>query len=197
MTGLLRVSLPANQGGTVGEMRHLLFEELDPQLQGVLQAKRLGYLGEFVSVGGHQGKATTGFQALTEVLEEALPSELSEVASSVASRRRNAYEQTQHERLAATLELSVDWIAVGGAECAALSEEARVASRMALAVVDGYGHGAGDELTRAVDVLGDDKAAGAPFALGRYVADAVVSNTLALEAPVKGTVAVPPEESVR
>lgn len=175
----------------MGEIRRLGFDELDPELKDALRAKvdRLGYLGEFFAVGGHQPAATAAFQHFTEALKQALPHELTEaVALSVASALGNAYEQVQHERLAATQGFSVEWIAavVGDGDPSALSEEARAARQLALAVVEGYGHGAAGELARAVDVLGEAHAVGVLLTVGRYVAHAVIANTLELAAPVEG-----------
>lgn len=175
----------------MGQIRRLRFDELDPELRDALQAKvdRLGYLGEFFAVGGHQPAATAAFQNFTEALKKALPPELTEVvALSVASTLGNSYEQTQHERLAATLGFSVGWIAaaVGTGDPAELSEGAKAARTLALAIVDGYGGGAAEELARTVDVLGEERAVGVLLTVGRYVAHAVVANTLELAAPVEG-----------
>lgn len=180
----------------MGQIRRLRFDELDPELKGALQAKvdRLGYLGEFFAVGGHQPAATTAFAHFTESLKEALPSELTEVvALGVASALGNAYERTQHERLAASMGFSVDWIAAatGRADPDALSEEARAARSLALAVLDGYGHGAGAALARTVDVLGEEHAVGVLLTVGRYVAHAVVANSLELAPPVDGVLPDP------
>lgn len=176
----------------MGEIRRLRFDELDPELQEALRAKveRLGYLGEFFAVGGHQPGATAAFQHFTDALKKALPPELTEVvALSVASALGNAYEQFQHERLAATQGLSVEWIsaAVGRSDSSHLSEEARAARRLALAAVEGYGHGAAaGELAQAVDALGEEHAVAVLLTIGRYVAHAVIANTLELAPPVDG-----------
>ncbi len=173
----------------MGEIRRLGYEELDPGLRQALGAKveRLGYLGEFFAVAGHQPAATTAFQAFTEALKTALPPELSEVvALCVASRLDNAYEQTQHEQLSSKLGFSRAWIeaAAGRGDDAPLSEAARTARDLAVDVVAGYGRGAAGALGRAVDVLGEQQAVAVLLTVGRYVAHAVVSNTLQLRAPV-------------
>ncbi|MGH9095100.1 MAG: hypothetical protein ACRDXE_08060, partial [Acidimicrobiales bacterium] len=69
-----------------------------------------------------------------------------------------------------------------------LSEFARTARQLAASIVSGYGRGAADDLARAVDVLGEEYAVGVLLTVGRYVAHAVVSNTLELQAPVAGVV---------
>ncbi len=175
----------------MGQIRRLRFDELAPELQDALRAKvdRLGYLGEFFAVCGHQPEATTAFQAFTEALKAALPAELTEVvALGVASALGNAYEQSQHERLARTLGFPVAWIAAatGRGDPSDLSAKARAARQLALAVVDRYGDGAAQELARAVDALGEEAAVGVLLTVGRYVAHAVVANTLELAAPVDG-----------
>jgi len=180
----------------VGEIRRLAFDELEPGLKEVLAAKvdRLGYLGEFFAVGGHQPAATAAFQQFTEALKQALDPELTEaVALSVASALGNAYEQVQHERLAATLGFTLEWIAaaVGRGDASVLGERAGAARTLALAVVEGYGRGAAAALSRAVDVLGEQDAVGVLLTVGRYVAHAVVANTLELAAPVDGV--LPPD----
>ena len=177
----------------MGRIRRLTFDELEPALRDLLQPKvdRLGYLGEFFSVGAHQPAATARFQEFTEALKGALPSELTEaVALSVASSLGNAYEQSQHERLAAALGFPVGWIeaAIGRGDPSELSAEARTARELALAVMEDHGHGAARALDHAVDVLGEERAVGVLLTIGRYVAHAVVSNTLELEAPVRGVV---------
>lgn len=177
----------------MGSIRRLTFDELDPDLRQALAPKveRLGYLGEFFAVGGHQPAATAAFQAFTEALKAALEPELTEaVALSVATALGNDYERTQHERLAATLGFSVPWIAAATdrGDPATLGEAAQAARRLALAVVDDYGRGAAGELARAVDVLGEERAVGVLLTVGRYVAHAAVANTLELAAPVEGVV---------
>lgn len=177
-------------------IRRLPFDELAPELQDALRAKveRLGYLGEFFAVGGHQPAATAAFQAFTECLKQALPPELTEVvALSVASALGNGYERNQHERLASSLGFSLGWIAAatGGGDVAELSEDARAARRLALAVVDDYGTGAAGELGRAVGVLGEERAVGVLLTVGRYVAHAAIANTLELAPPVEGVLPSP------
>lgn len=184
----------------MAEIRRLSYDELDPPLQDVLRAKveRLGYLGEFFAVAGHQPAATTAFQNFTEALKAALPPELTEaVALTVASMLDNQYEQSQHERLARTFGFSVAWIeaALGKGDPGELSQGARAARDLARAMVEGYGRGASPQLEHAVGVLGEEHAVGLLLTVGRYVAHAVVSNTLELKAPVAGVVAAAGREA--
>jgi alkylhydroperoxidase family enzyme len=173
----------------VSEIRRLGFDELDGELREVLRPKveRLGYLGEFFAVGGHQPQATKLFQEFTEALKAALPPDLTEaVALRVASALGNDYERTQHEQLSSKLGFSHQWIAAaeGKGDDGELSEESRAARDLAAAAVEGYGRGAAPALDGAVEVLGEQAAVGVLLTVGRYVAHAVVSNTLELKAPV-------------
>lgn len=180
-----------------GVIRRLSFDELDPVLRDALSAKvaRLGYLGEFFAVGGHQPGATAAFQAFTEALKAALPPELTEVvALTIASSLENRYERHQHEHLAAKLGFSHAWIeaAIGHGDVGELGEGARVARRLAIAILEDHGHGAAEALARAVEVLGEDEAVAVLLTVGRYVAHAVVSNALELRPPVESLTSTGP-----
>ena len=184
----------------MGEIRRLSYDELDPSIREALRAKveRLGYLGEFFAVAGHQPAAITAFQAFTEALKQALPPELSEVvALCVASTLDNEYEQSQHERLASKLGFSDDWIeaAIGRRDPAPLSEAAQAARQLATSIVQGYGRGAAGDLAHAVDLLGEEHAVGVLLTVGRYIAHAVISNTLELKAPVASVVGTASESA--
>lgn len=178
----------------MGEIQRIAYEDLEPSLRETLRPKvaRLGYLGEFFAVGGHQPVATRLFQEFTESLKSSLPADITEaVALCVASTLHNAYEQAQHERLASKLGFSVEWIlaAVGEGDESMLSEEARAARRLALSMLAGFGRGSSGELSKLVDLVGEVTAVGVLLTVGRYVAHAVVSNTLELKAPVEGVAA--------
>src|SRR5579884_2613874 len=98
----------------MADIKRLSYDDLEPSLRETLRPKveRLGYLGEFFAVGGHQPVATRLFQEFTEALKASLPSELTEsVALGVASTLGNAYEQAQHEQLSSKLGFSDEWIA--------------------------------------------------------------------------------------
>lgn len=178
----------------MSEIRRLSYDELEEGLRETLRPKveRLGYLGEFFAVGGHQPAATRLFQEFTEALKGALPSELTEVvALCVASTLDNEYERTQHEQLSSKQGFSNEWIAaaVGRGDPGVLSEAARAARDLAASMVAGYGRGSAPVLAEAVKVLGEEHAVGVLLTVGRYVAHAVVSNTLELRAPVPSVLA--------
>lgn len=178
------------------EIRRLAFGELDPALRAALAAKvdRLGYLGEFFAVGGHQPAAMLAFHEFTESLKVALPDELTEVvALTCATELGNDYERSQHEQLAGRLGFGTGWIAaaVGRGDEANLSEAARGARALALAVLADHGHGAAGRLSAATALLGERVAVGLLLLVGRYAAHAAVSNCLELRAPVPFVLADP------
>lgn len=178
----------------MGDIKRLAYDDLEPALKETLRPKveRLGYLGEFFAVGGHQPTSTRLFQEFTESLKAALPAEITEVvALSVASTLHNEYEQAQHEQLSSKLGFSREWIeaAVGEGDESALSDASRAARSLALKIVATYGRGAAEQLSSAVDVLGEETAVGVLLTVGRYVAHAVIANTLELKAPVARVVA--------
>lgn len=184
----------------MASIRRLTYEELDSGLQDELRAKveRLGYLGEFFAVAGHQPGATLAFQQFTDALKQSLTPELTEVvALCVASTLGNAYEQSQHEQLSSKQGFSNEWIAaaVGRGDESVLSDAARTARALAAGVVAGYGRGAADLLDDAVRQLGEEIAVGVLLTVGRYVAHAVVSNTLELRAPVPSVLDAAGDES--
>lgn len=179
-----------------GEIRRLTFDELADGLRDALSAKvaRLGYLGEFFAVCGHQPEATAAFQAFTESLKSALPAELTQVvALTIASALENTYELHQHERLAVVLGFPLAWIeaAMGVGDPGELSDAARASRDLALAMLENHGQGASQQLSHLVALLGEDQAVGVLLTVARYVAHAVVSNTLELESPVEGVVPRP------
>jgi alkylhydroperoxidase family enzyme len=171
------------------EIRRLTYEELTPELRGALASKveRLGYLGEFFAVCGHQPEALLAFNEFTEALKRALPAELTEVvALTAASALGNDYERCQHEQLSVRLGLSREWIAAatGHGDTGALSEQARCARELVLTLLAHHGHEASAEVSGAVAVLGEQAAVGVLLQAGRYAAHALVSNALAFAAPV-------------
>lgn len=172
-------------------IRRFSYEELDPQLQQLLRPKveRLGYLGEFFAVGGHQPAATSAFQEFTEALKGSLPAELSEViALTVASALGNDYERSQHEQLASVSGFSDEWIAAaeGKADVSSLGPLAALARSLAIAVLEEMGRGpvANAKLEELVAAAGEATAVGVLLTVGRYVAHALVANTLGLQPPV-------------
>src|ERR1700754_4031895 len=151
----------------------LEMNELAPNVQETLAArvKRLGYLGEFFKCSGHNPDVLVPFMEMTEALKEALPDRLTEVgALTVAGAMGNAYERNQHERLSEKLGFGRDWVAaVNRLEPDAagpMSEDERAVQRLAIAVVNGRGHGVEKELEAAIDRIGHAQAMAALFLTG-------------------------------
>lgn len=172
-----------------GEIRRLGYEELSEPLRASLASKvqRLGYLGEFFAVGGHQPEALLAFNEFTEALKRALPDELTEVvALTAASTLGNDYERCQHEQLSFRLGFSRAWIAAatGAGDPAALSERAQCVRRLVLAMLAKHGHGVSQEVADAVSMLDEQTAVGVLLQAGRYAAHALVSNSLGFASPV-------------
>lgn len=172
-------------------LRRLEYDELDTSVQEALGPKirRLGYLGEFFAVAGHQPAALLAFHEFTEALKHALPPELTEmVALAAATELGNDYERTQHERLSVTLGFDLGWIAAAegrpGSDPASLSDDARCVRDLVLAVLADRGHGAGEAVGTAAERLGQERSVAVILLIGRYVAHGFIGNGVGLVAPV-------------
>jgi alkylhydroperoxidase family enzyme len=170
-------------------IRHLEYAALDPDLRAALRPRvdRLGYLGSFFAVMGHQPAALMAFDRFTEELKRALGPRLAElVALTVATRLGNDYERTQHERLALSTGCSPEWIAA--VERLAPDTDAaphldstdRCVQRFCIAAVDRAPSSA-DLLDDLVMSVGDAVASGAALLTARFVAHALVSAACRLE----------------
>src|SRR6478736_6268068 len=92
----------------------LEFDELSPELREALRGRyqRLGYLGDFFRVMGHQPGALGAFEQFTTECKQALPMLVAEaVALTAATRLGNDYERHQHERLAVRSGANRAWVA--------------------------------------------------------------------------------------
>jgi alkylhydroperoxidase family enzyme len=180
------------------QLTRLSFEQLTPDLQELLtpRVKRLGYLGEFYLVAGHQPEVLAHFYRFTESLKDALPWRLTEVvALSVAALTGNAYERVQHERLALRLGMeraTVRGLARAEAETAAgLDRAERAAARLAREMAEGPGHTAPEALSELTESTNEPVAVGCALLAGRYLAHAAVSNAFGLRPPVDSPFALP------
>lgn len=169
----------------------LSFEDLAPSLASVLKARvdRLGYLGEFFRVAGHQPAALKGFIEFTESSKAALEKRHVELlALTAASHFDNRYELNQHERLAVRLGFGHDWVeAVERLEPDAaplLSDIERELQRFALASVRSHGRVGQEHFDRLVEGLGAEAAVAVLLVITRYVAHAYMINVLQIEPPV-------------
>lgn len=172
-------------------LRRLDYEQLDASLQEALgpKVRRLGYLGEFFAVAGHQPAAMLAFHEFTEALKRALPPELAEVvALAAAAELGSDYERCQHERLAVSLGFGLAWIAAAegreGSDPSFLSDEARCTRNLVLAILADRGHEAGVQVDLAIEQLGEEQTVAVLLLIGRSVAHGIVSNSTGLTAPV-------------
>lgn len=160
------------------------------------RVERLGYLGEFFRVAGHQPRALEAFVAFTESAKSDLPKELVEViALTCAVHLGNAYERNQHERLSVRLGLGRDWVEAverlnpdealpAGAR--SLSDAERAVQRYLLAALASHGRSEAAQVAfeRLVERLDHRQAVAVMMVAGRYLVHALIVNTLALEPPV-------------
>lgn len=160
------------------------------------RVERLGYLGEFFRVAGHQPRALEAFVAFTESAKSDLPKELVEViALTCAVHLGNAYERNQHERLSVRLGLGRDWVEAverlnpdealtAGAR--SLSGAERAVQRYLLGALASHGRSEAAQVAfeRLVERLGHRQAVAVMMVAGRYLVHALIVNTLALEPPV-------------
>lgn len=173
-----------------GTIPLLDFEQLAPALRQRLGARveRLGYLGDFFRVGGHQSAALAAFVDFTEAGKEALPDHLVElIALTCAVITTNEYERCQHERLALRLGFGADWIAAVerlDPEGAELSPLQGLVQRYVLAALADHGHGAQTALAAIVAESDVETAVAVMLICGRYVAHALVVNSCGIVAPV-------------
>ncbi|MGY3547456.1 hypothetical protein [Bradyrhizobium sp. USDA 4469] len=169
----------------------LEFDELEPRLQAILDArvKRLGYLGEFFKVAGHQPTLVAPFMEMTEALKQALPDRLTETgALTVARLMDNDYERHQHERLSIKLGFGHDWVAavlrldpdadgpMDGAE--------RAVQRLVLGLIARRGKHVSKECDALIAKIGPERTIAVLFLVGRYMTHAFIVNALELAPPV-------------
>lgn len=169
----------------------LSFEDLDPELALLLKPRvvRLGYLGEFFRCMGHQPKALGAFVEYTEAAKAPLPKRTVElVALTVATRKDNAYERNQHERLSIRLGFGRTWItqveALSPDDATLLSDEEKHVQRFVLAAVDERLPQARELFADLVNRLGHAPSVAILMVVGRYVAHAVMVGALGLAPPV-------------
>lgn len=184
------------------DIPRLEMDDLDPVLAGTLAArvKRLGYLGEFFKVCGHQPQSLMAFMQLTDALKEALPDRLTEtVALSVATLCGNAYERHQHERLSEKLGLGRDWILAVMAldpEGQGLAPDEAAAQRLVVDALRDHGHGAAGRLAELTSLVGHAQAIAVLMLVGRYATHALIVNALELAPPVPTIFAPEPEAAL-
>lgn len=166
-------------------------EALTEELSQLLapRVERLGYLGGFFTYAAHQPRALVAFIQFTEALKTAVPPHLTEVvALTVASRLDNTYELHQHEQLCVKLGFTLDWIqdvlTLRPGKPTHLNPVEQAVQHLALEMLDTHGQGASSRLNQVVQHVGQEQAIGICLLVSRYIAHAVFSNTMQLEAPV-------------
>jgi hypothetical protein len=178
------------------DIPRLELADMPPELAATLQPRvdRLGYLGEFFKCTANQPAALLSFYRLTEDLKEALPDRITElVALTIAGFMGNAYERHQHERLSVKLGFGEAWVAaVEALDPSVLSPEEGVVQRLALVLVERRGHVVSAEVQAVVDAVGAEQAVGVLMLVGRYVAHALIVNSLQLAPPVPSIFAAAP-----
>lgn len=169
----------------------LEFDQLEPSLAAALEPRyrRLGYLGEFFRVAGHQPEALKGFAQFTEAAKAGLDKRHVELlALTVAAAFDNAYERNQHERLSVRLGFGREWVRqVERLEpelAEGLDATERLLQRFALDAARSQGRNGGDRVDQVVARLGVERAVAVLLVIARYVAHACIVNTLALRPPV-------------
>lgn len=167
------------------------FDELPPAIADALRAKveRLGYLGEFFAATAHQPAALKAFIDFTDLSKGELDMRVVElIALTVAAMKDVAYEKHQHERLSVKLGYGRDWVAaverLAPATETALSKTERCVQGFVIAAVRNEGVGTSALLEEVIAELGVAGAVAVLFVMGRYVAHAVIVNSLGIGAPV-------------
>jgi alkylhydroperoxidase family enzyme len=184
-------------------LQRLNYDDLAPELRALLAEKyrRLGYLGEFFQVTGHQPAVVAEFIRFSNAIGKALPLSLHEVIALATSRAMdNDYERFQHERRALKLGYSEEWIraAENGAMPNSLDESERVTRRLAFAMAQTTWHGGGSAMAQAEAVLGAECLVAVVLAVARFVAHATVAHAFQLSPPVSSPLDVhsdPTDES--
>lgn len=177
------VTIPAIPAIPYDELAPALAEALGPRVQ------RLGYLGEFFQRTAHQPETLRAFDQFTQAARASLPAPLAETVSlTVATALGNDYERHQHERLAIRVGLDRTWVEaverLDPEHTPELQPEQLATQRYVLAALTQAGRGAAAALEALVDEVGVETAVGVLFVTGRYVAHAIVVNSLELAPPV-------------
>lgn len=179
------------------EIPRLEFDELPDSIARRLRDKydRLGYLGEFFAATAHQEAALAAFIDFTEASKGELDIRLVElVVLTVACLERVDYERNQHERLALKLGLPRSWVAEVerlDPDRARLDEQEKIVQRFVLTAVQRRGRDVSSELSAVVDELGYRDAVAVLMLMARYVAHALLVNSLGIAAPVPSIFAEP------
>lgn len=174
------------------QLPRLTLDELSPALQAALGAKvaRLGYLGEFFAVAGHEPAALAAFVDFTESLADVLPPRWHHlIALTVATALGNDYERCQHEQRSIVLGLHREWVRAAegqdGPASACLDADERVLQQLARAMVARDHATASARLQQLLAAHPPRVAIGATLMIGRYIAHAAITLTVGITSPVR------------
>ena len=167
------------------------FDELPAPIAQALRAKveRLGYLGEFFAATAHQPAALKAFIDFTDLSKGELDMRIvALIALTVATMKDVAYEKHQHERLSVRLGHGREWVAaveqLAPDDQAGLTADERCVQRFVMAAVAQDGAGTAALLNEVAARLGVERAVAVLFVMGRYIAHAVIVNSLDIGPPV-------------
>jgi hypothetical protein len=169
----------------------LSFDELPPAIADRLRAKyeRLGYLGEFFARTAHQPDALASFIDFTDFSKGALDMRFVElIALTVAMMQGVEYERHQHERLSVKLGFAKEWVRdverLMPEDSEHLGAREQVVQSFVIDTVRSDGDGVTEKLDRVIDTLGHVDAVAVMFVMARYVAHALLVNSMNIESPV-------------
>jgi len=169
----------------------LSFDELPPAIADRLRAKydRLGYLGEFFARTAHQPDALAAFIDFTDFSKDALDMRFVElIALTVAMMQGVDYEKHQHERLSEKLGFGKEWVRdverLMPEDSEHLGAGEQVVQSFVIDAVRNDGVAATEKLDRVIDTLGHVDAVAVMFVMARYVAHALLVNSMNIESPV-------------
>jgi alkylhydroperoxidase/carboxymuconolactone decarboxylase family protein YurZ len=171
-------------------IKRLTLEELRPDLAASLKARveRLGYLGEFFRIGGHQPDALMAFQQYTDASKAGLDKRHVElIALTVAAVVGNAYELNQHERLCVRSDFGREWVKAVELLCPDESGLPTIEAALQHFVIDAlatHGRGMSDRIGDLADSLGQAQAVAVLMVMGRYLVHGLIVNVFDLAPPV-------------
>jgi hypothetical protein len=169
-------------------IRRIALDGMGPDLRASLEARveRLGYLGEFFQCAANVPEALLHFVRFTDAAKGPLDDRIVElVAITLATLTQNRYELHQHERLAIRLGFERGWVQdVERLEPECLDGHEQLVQRYLLTAIPTHGRGATGALEALVDGLGPEGAVAVMLLAGRYLAHALVVNSLELSPPV-------------
>lgn len=175
----------------VDTIRHLSFDEIDPDLQTALgpTVDRLGYFGEMFQVLAHVPKGLQTFMQYTGAVKDPLPFNLNEVcALTVCTDLGADYERIQHERLALKTGMSREWIGeLTGAmapSVSSLSDDEKAVRDLARAVAARGGRDCAAELSAVAARIGDVQAVAAVLQITRFMTISALVHTFEATLPV-------------